>query len=196
MYQSFEYIKEPGMCRDVSEVDVHELHTFMVTHGHDDAERPLQPLFAFFSDPPGLKYKYFGKTTMTGFPFPKLLTHLANSEFVQAHVSCAVFNAAFVNLYRSGRDHVTPHRDKTHGRAPILSFSFYEPGHQPNDERCLCVSPASDVNMTTPHSRVSMAHGSLVVMHPWLQETCVHWVPPSDTDKWRLNVTLRMQDDM
>jgi len=49
-----------------------------------------------------------------------------------------LFDAAFVNLYRSGDDFVGPHRDNVHGlEHPILSFSFYEEPYSEDDLRTL-----------------------------------------------------------
>ena len=168
--------------------DIEELHTFMTGRGHVDTKRPSQPMFAFFGDE-GTMYKYFGET-MVGFPFPKLLTHLAH--LAHARFAGTIFNAAFVNLYRSGQDCVTPHRDKTHGHAPILSFSFYEPGSTPDEYRHLCIQDDSGTV-----TQMCMAHGSLVIMPggDW-QSKHLHWVPKSHSNKWRINVTLRVHDDL
>ena len=156
-----------------------------------------QPLFAFFSRPPGLPYRYFGRTTK-GLEWPNILSELAA---IAADLVCGEerleFNVAFVNLYRDGRDCVTPHRDKTHGNTPIVSFSFYEDGESATapDLRSLSIAelPAESSGSGTRLSSITMDHASAIVMLPGMQEKYVHWVEPTESTKYRVNVTFRIQ---
>lgn len=61
-----------------------------------------QPLFAFFSEPSGLPYKYFG-STVAGEPFSTELRELAVVAAALVHRP-VTFDAAFINLYESGRE--------------------------------------------------------------------------------------------
>lgn len=96
----------------------------------------------------------------------------------------------FVNLYRDGQDTVTLHRDKTHGKSPIVSFSFYE------DETKVAVDELRSLRVVDNKKRevdvIVMEHASAVIMLPGMQESFLHEVPVSKTaKKYRLNVTFR-----
>lgn len=155
-----------------------------------------QPLFAFFSRPAGLPYRYFGRTT-EGLEWPDVLVELESvATELAGGQDKPQFNAAFVNLYRDGRDCVTPHRDKTHGSTPIVSFSFYEDRENvaAPDLRALSIAElaAGSSGSGTYVSSIPMAHASALVMLPGMQEKYVHWVEPTESKKSRINVTFRI----
>lgn len=168
-----------------------EVNTTQLHHSHQ------QPLFAFFSEPPGLPYRCF-KTTVYGLPFPPEFSELLDLPMCQG----VKFDAAFINLYRSGKDSVTPHRDNTHGiEHPIVSFSLYEDRDSTTeaDLRSLYIAPsvrggsASNVkNIYEPCAKIMMENRSAVVMHPGMQDKYVHWVPETNSEKYRINITFRV----
>jgi alkylated DNA repair dioxygenase AlkB len=156
-----------------------------------------QPLFAFFSRPDGLQYRYFGRMTR-GLAWSNLLSELAviASDLVPGDEK-PEFNAAFVNLYRNGQDCVTPHRDKTHGSTPIVSFSFYEDEESvaAADLRALSIAelPIGSNGVRINPSSITMEHASAIIMFPGMQERFVHWIDPIESRKFRVNVTFRIQ---
>ena len=117
--------KENTVPLDLASKIVKYFNTFIRQYAIDEKTTKTtnqQPLFALFSHPKGLQYKYF-KTTVPGFEFPQELIELLKVAHTMVE-NKYIFNAAFVNLYRDGKDCVTPHRDNTHGLDhPILSFS-------------------------------------------------------------------------
>src|SRR5687768_9037621 len=74
---------------------------------------PNQPLFQFFSEPLNRVYRYFS-SEVKGLAFPPALQKLC--QIAKQLCPDVPFDAAFVNVYRSGKDHVPPHRDSTHGK--------------------------------------------------------------------------------
>jgi alkylated DNA repair dioxygenase AlkB len=153
-----------------------------------EPERPNQPLFMFFSRNLEQKYRYFRSVAKTH-PFPPILNELVSSLLSETDL----FDTAFVNLYRSGKDFIGPHRDSTHGRYPIVSFSFYPEEHTP---RILEIT--TDEDPTLVKDTIIMEQGSMVVMNPEMhflpdgsKGKYLHGVPPSSTESMRINVTFR-----
>ena len=116
-------------CQDVVPLDlaercVEELYPFVLFNhvGAGGSISDGQPLFVFCNDAKS-RYKYF-KDYINGVPFPKSLTELKllAEELVQKELKEEWhFDSAFINLYRSGKDSIPPHRDTTHGKAaPIV----------------------------------------------------------------------------
>ncbi len=144
-----------------------------------------QPVFSFFSEPEGLSYKYF-KQELKGSAFTEELLVLRNCA---NRLTGDVFNVAFINLYQTGQQHIPAHRDKTHKDHSIVSFSFYKTEDtKPEDLRSLWIYEDSKTPVV-----LEMQHNSIIIMHPGMQETHTHWVPPSDTLVPRVNVTFRIQ---
>lgn len=176
--------------------------------------QPLRPpLFAFYSDPEGASYQYF-VTTVYGRPFSREHRTLAQIavELVQRWVDPNFdmpFDAAFVNMYRDGHDHVPHHRDMTHGAEYcIVSFSFYEDLEQTatDDLRSLVIrdscrpalananaaTTASSVVLPITESVLLMHHASAVIMHVGMQDASTHAVLPTASKKYRYNYTFRV----
>lgn len=122
------------------------------------SESCRQPLFAFFSDPAGKEYRYF-KTLVKGLEFPPVLEELRRVAATKS--DAPLFDAAFVNLYRSGDDFVGPHRECAWLRAPnslllLLRGTIFR--RRPSN--------TADIRVDT----ILMHHGSLVTMLPGMQE--------------------------
>jgi len=156
-----------------------------VTDNHEPERksRPNQPLFHFFSEPPGQPYRYF-TSDVKGTKFLESLTAL--NEIAKTLCPNVPFDAAFVNLYRSGVDHVPAHQDTTHGEEyPIVSFSLYPEKHTPRVLEIL-------TNQGKLVEKFSMEQGSAVIMHKGMQKDNLHLVLTDDSKTQRINVTLRV----
>ena len=155
-----------------------------------------QPLFLFLSNPENLIYKYF-KTEIKGIKFtPNLfkLKEIAEKIIKEKHGIVVNFDSAFINMYKSGKDYIPPHKDKTHGlEYPIASFSFYEneENTKKEDLRILNIIP-DDLKGNSKEHIIEMEHGSLLIMNVGMQKYFKHYVPVTKTDKFRINVTLRV----
>ena len=89
-----------------------------------------------------------------------------------------------------GANHIPPHRDVTHGNEfPIVSFSFYQDGEHTEDADLRVLMISKSATSAAAHT-LTMRHGSALVMHVGMQQRFLHWVPPSASKKWRINVTL------
>jgi alkylated DNA repair dioxygenase AlkB len=127
---------------------------------------------------------------------PELHQLAATAQRLSPHTT-KIFDVAFVNFYRDGSIHIPPHRDTTHGKdCDIVSFSFYQNNDVPknSDLRSLCI--ARSTKLPTPAAKIVMENGSAVIMHPGMQQRYLHWVPPSVTAKWRINVTFRVHSTL
>ena len=194
---------EDAVTQDVSVQCVKDLFNFVLLN----AQNPLtetkllhsQPLFVFCSEPKGMKYMYFRKS-VTGFSFPPILRKLKTcaEALIQKELKTAVtFDAAFLNLYRSGKDSVPPHKDMTHGKeAPIVSYSFYQHQEETSKEdlRKLCIRSIS--KSFKEESEILMHHRSAVIMKIGMQEKYHHSVPPSGANSVRLNITFRVHQTL
>lgn len=184
------YVAPPVLAANtLTDDEVDELRVWLWSDAYVAPDRVApkgdQPMFAFASEPAGLEYTYFW-TKVLGREMPAPLARLLD---IARTLAPAPFNCAFVNYYRNGVDHVPPHCDKTHKDEPIVSFSFYQPGHALSDLRTFEVLHEGHVV-----ERIVMEDRSALVMLPGMQELLQHSVPAAPhVQKWRLNVTFRVQ---
>lgn len=162
-------------------------------------EKDKQPLFSFFSNPSGKEYKYF-KRDVVGIEFPdelKEISLIASSLIKEKHLS---FDIAFVNFYRNGKDHITPHRDKTHGiENPIVSFSIYQDldNTEEKDLRTLQIKYQPMIgfdDQEESNDKIIMENDSAIIMKVGMQQRYLHWVPETDSSKFRINITMRAEN--
>ena len=174
-----------------------ELKQFVLEHHIRDesslkAKRSRsQPLFVFVSGA-GKRYQYFG-TWVDVISFPDCLSELQKVAETLLEEKEKGLDCAFVNLYRSGKDSVLPHRDVTHGsEAPILSFSFYEDLDvtETKDLRTLVIQNDQD------QFNLLMKHRSVVIMKSGMQQLYLHGVSETNSEKCRVNVTFRKHNTL
>jgi alkylated DNA repair dioxygenase AlkB len=159
-----------------------------VKEAKENPKHANQPLFAFFSNPAGESYTYF-QTPTTGLPFSDELKELAT---IAETLTGEKFTKAFGNVYLNGQDHIPPHRDTTHGKDHIVSFSFYEsrPESQEYAQEVRTLVIESNSGQVV---QIIMEDASAVIMKPGMQLLFKHSVPPSTAAKHRrLNITLRV----
>lgn len=96
------------------------------------------------------------------------------------------YDSVLCNLYRSGKDSVAEHCDcerEMSGDHPIASISLGAP-------RLFRMMPKSDKHAAT---EIELAHGSLLVMLPGMQESWLHCVPKTKAEMGpRINLTFRV----
>jgi len=105
-------------------------------------------------------------------------------DLANAHSPGWDYDGALVNLYRSGADYVSEHRDDEPALAkgaPIFTFVF-GPAQRPFQVRC----PGGLRNFDLHHGMVGVMEGER------FQELCTHGVPRrAGVDKYRLSITVR-----
>jgi alkylated DNA repair dioxygenase AlkB len=156
----------------------------MANHVDIKLSSSTQPLFCYFSDPVDMKYRYC-RTTICGNKMTEELLYLQEiaAELLKSTFNIVIKpNIAFVNFYKDGTKFLPPHKDKTHAKYPIVSFSFYEDDTKEDDLRILAIHDKD---------QIKMEHCSVIIMQ---DGEIMHSVPKSDTQKYRINVTFRVSD--
>jgi alkylated DNA repair dioxygenase AlkB len=169
------------------------LKSIMRDHIDEKLAPSTQPLFCFYSDS-GMKYRYF-RHEITSREFTQELIYLQSIAQIllkdnrdgDLDIAGKKYNVAFVNLYRSGNDYLPPHKDRTHCKYPIVSFSFYEDCFETADEDMRTLNMFED----DKESCIEMDHCSAVIMN---DGKITHSVPRTKTEKYRINVTFRISD--
>ncbi|KAE8752371.1 hypothetical protein FOCC_FOCC000843 [Frankliniella occidentalis] len=141
-----------------------------------------------FGDP-GLSYKFSGRTVPAR-PWPEPLLALRAAVEKASGTS---FNFVLINRYRSGQDHMGEHQDaekELDPAAPIASVSL----GQPRD----FVFRHRDARRPRPHKKdiptvkLSLEHGSLLLMNPPTNQVWYHSLPPRKACPGvRVNLTFR-----
>ncbi len=144
--------------------------------------RCQQPRLVAWHGEPEARYRYSG-LQLEPVPWTPGLTRLRRRVETLTDAS---FNAVLANLYRNGRDHMGWHRDNERelGREPLLaSLSLGAP--REFQLRPLA-GTARDIR------RLSLAHGSLLLMAGATQEHYQHRLPRQPgLEAPRINLTFR-----
>ena len=142
-----------------------------------------QPRLTAWVGDKGIHYTY-SKIKMTTSPWTPLLLEIRN--LLEKKLSTP-FNSVLINYYRNGQDHMSYHSDdeKELGVAPtIASLSFGE-------SRIFQLK--HKLNLNVPDIKLTLHHGSLIVMSGELQHFWKHRI--NKTNKVigpRLNLTYRL----
>jgi alkylated DNA repair dioxygenase AlkB len=95
------------------------------------------------------------------------------------------FNSCLANLYRDGKDSVSPHSDDEKEIGPVIaSVSLGEP------RRFLIQIK----DKSEPAQEFLLGNGDLIIMHEGIQMTHVHWIPKTKKKVGvRINLTFRQK---
>lgn len=129
----------------------------------------------------GLRYQYSGKQ-LAAKTWPESLASLAEAV---GYLLDSYFNSVLANLYRNGNDSMGWHSDdeiELGVRPTIASITLGQP-------RDFAFRIKGQNHM---HSKIQLAHGSLLVMHAGMQEQWQHALPKrKQALQPRLNLTFR-----
>jgi alkylated DNA repair dioxygenase AlkB len=128
-------------------------------------------------------YKYSGKMLL---PAPWHGGIFKLKEKIES-IAKTTFNSVLCNLYRDGQDSVSWHADdepELDASKPIASFSLGVP-------RAFDFKP-KHTNLVAERRRIVLAHNSLLVMPPEIQQHWLHQIPKTKKiDQPRINLTFR-----
>ena len=102
---------------------------------------------------------------------------------IENKINCS-FNSLLLNRYNDGKDKVDWHSDnekELDKNSPIASLTF-------GDERDFFIRNKFEKNNKI---KKTLKHGSLLVMHPPMQDEWDHTVPKRATASLRINLTFR-----
>lgn len=150
--------------------------------------KPERRLTAFYGDN-GVTCKYSGRSLRA--------THWAEDQTcvlssVRRLVECATgerFNSCLLNLYRDGRDSISPHSDSEGMLVPGSSIVAVSLGAT---REFWVKSKAETSAIPLQPAMFPATHGSLVVMRGAAQRCFAHWVPPDpQVTAPRISLTFR-----
>ena len=164
--------------------------------GEKTSDPPLPPTPAVDEKKSG--YGYSGAVPKV-YPWNDLLSKLVveGERLANAHrtrTTPVKFTRALINHYPNGKSVVGDHSDEDAKDKYIASFSFY-PEAKTIPMRDLVIYVKANPQLEIKKSRVAnimMGQGSVVLMHPEMQDQYQHGLPERSTIlTGRINVTLR-----
>ena len=141
---------------------------------------PMPRLISYHGD---VEYEYSGQTHNKT-PLTKELIEIRDR--IEKDTGF-YFNSCLANLYRDGKDSVSPHSDDEKGLEPtIASVSL-------GAARRFLIQPK---NKSEDSKEFLLGKGDLLIMHAGIQETHNHWVPKTKKKVGeRINLTFRMMKE-